>query len=143
MTNYRIGAVFYILWGIMHVMFAVQIFMLNIGESSHAVIQEIYSDTGPISTPTELGNVIAALINQHAWNLLWFGAFAAIVGALYNWRNSLAGYWSNLAVVSLADIGFIGAVLIPGYVSLMVGIWGPILWILAVIFSTIGIKNKS
>ena len=55
--------------------------------------------------------------------------------------NSIAGYWTNLAVVSLADIGFIGAVLIPGYISFWVGIWGPLLWVFAVIFSTLGIKQ--
>jgi hypothetical protein len=142
MTAHRLGAVAYILWGIMHIMFAIQIFMLNIGDSTYAVVQNIYSDTGAISTPEELGDVIGALMNQHAWNLLWFGAFAAVVGALYNWRNSIAGYWGNLAIVSLADIGFIFAILLPGYVDLMVGIWGPILWIIASVFSTIGVKNS-
>lgn len=142
MKTYRIGAVFYVLWGIMHVMFAIQILMLNIGESTYAVIQGIYSDTGPVATPRDLGSVAGAIMNQHAWNLFWFGAFATLVGVMYNWRNSLSGYWSNLAVVSLADIGFIGAILIPGYVSPMVGIWGPILWVLAVYFSTKGIRNK-
>jgi len=141
MKAYKWGAIFYILWGIMHMMFAIQIFMLNTEESAYAVVQGIYSDAGPITTPVELGSVIGALMNQHAWNLLWFGAFAAVVGAFFNWRNSIGGFWSNLAVVSLADLGFIGAVLLPGYVEPVVGIWGPILWLLASIFSTIGIRQ--
>ena len=141
MTSYKLGAIFYILWGIMHAMFGAQIIMLNMSESSYAVIQSIYADIGPATTPKELGSVIGALMNQHGWNLLWFGVFAVVVGAFCNWRNSVSGYWYNLAVVSLADIGFIVAVLIPGYASLMVGIWGPILWVLAVIFSTRGIME--
>jgi len=141
MTTYKLGSIFYVLWGIMHIMFAIQIFMLNIGDSTFAVIQNIYNDAGPVSTPNELGNVINAIMNQHAWNLLWFGVFAAVIGALYNWHNSKAGYWSNLAVVSFADLGFIFAVLIPGYVDPMIGIWGPVLWILATVFSTLGIKQ--
>lgn len=142
MSAHRLGAVFYILWGVMHAIFGIQILILNMGGSTYDVVQSIYLDAGPVPTPRETGSVIEAIMNQHAWNLLWFGVFSAVVGALYNWRNSKAGYWSNLAVVSLADIGFIGFVLIPGYVSLMVGIWGPLLWVLAVIFSTIGLRNK-
>ncbi len=143
MTAYRLGAIFYILWGIMHAMFGAQIIIQNTGEGPFAVIQSIYADIGPQMTPKEPGSVIGALMNQHGWNLLWFGVFATVVGAFYNWRNSFSGYWYNLAVVSLADIGFIVAVLIPGYVDLMVGIWGPILWVLAIIFSTIGLMKPA
>ena len=143
MTAYRLGAIFYILWGIMHAMFGIQIILVNMGESPYAVIQTIYADTGPVKTPVDLGSVIQALMNQHGWNLLWFGVFAAVVGAFFNWRNSVTGYWYNLVVVSMADIGFIVAVLIPGYVAMMVGIWGPILWVMAVVFSTLGIRGVS
>lgn len=142
MTSYRWGAIFYILWGIMHVMFAAQIFLLNTGDSTFTVVQGVYSDSGPARTPEVLGSVIEALMNQHAWNLFWFGAFAAVVGVLFNWRNNVCGYWVNLVVVSMADIGFIGAILVLGYVDVMVGIWGPVLWVLAVIFSTVGIKQR-
>lgn len=141
MTMHKWGAISYILWGIMHTMIGVQILMLNIGESSYAVITALYSDTGAEKTPKQLGSVIEAIMNQHAWNLLWFGVFAVVVGAVWNWRNNVAAYWANLVVVSLADLGFIFAVLIPGYISLEVGIGGPILWVLAVIFSTIGLRK--
>lgn len=139
----RIGGFFYVLWGLMHVMFGVQILQQNITQSTHAVVESMYQTVGPVGTPNELGPVISALMNQHGWNLLWFGLFAAFVGAFYNWRNSLAGYWSNLAVVSLADIGFIVAVLVPGYVSWTIGISGPLLWILAALFSTLGIRQRN
>ena len=142
MKSYKWGALCYILWGIMHAMIGIQILILNLGESPYAVIANLYSDSGPQATPRELGSVVAALMNQHAWNLLWFGVFAVVVGAVWNWRNSIAGYWANLAVVSLADIGFIAAVLIPGYISIEMGIWGPILWILATLFTTIGILGR-
>ena len=135
------GAVFYIFWGVLHAIIAIQILTLNLGESTYAVITTLYSDTGGVSTPTELGSVVGALMNQHAWNLLWFGIFAAVVGAVWNWRSSVSGYWVNLAVVSLADIGFIVAILVPGYISLWMGIWGPLLWVLALLFTTLGLKS--
>lgn len=138
MTAYKWGAVAYILWGVMHAMIGIQILVLNLGDSPNAVIASLYRDSGPVATPDPLGSVVAALMNQHAWNLLWFGVFAAVVGGVWNWRNNVAGYWANLAVVSLADIGFIAAVLIPGYIDPWMGIWGPLLWILAVILTTQG-----
>ena len=70
MTSYKWGAVRYILWGIMHTMIGIQILTLNLGESPHSVIVNLYSDAGPVPTPEELGPVVAALMNQHGWNLL-------------------------------------------------------------------------
>lgn len=143
MNAYKWGAISYVLWGVMHAMIGIQILMINLGKSSRDVISTLYRDAGPVLTPEQLGNVVGAIMNQHAWNLLWFGVFAVVVGAVYNWRNSRAGYWANLAVVSLADIGFIVAILIPGYIDPIIGVWGPILWLLAVLFSTLGRKHDT
>lgn len=141
MTSYKWGAIFYILWGVMHAMIGIQILSINLGQSTYVVITSLYTDAGPALTPHELGSVTSALMNQHAWNLLWFGVFATVVAVKWNWKNNIAAYWTNLAVVSLADIGFIAAILIPGYISISMGIWGPILWVLAIIFSTKGIRE--
>jgi len=48
-----------------------------------------------------------------------------------------------LVVISAADIGFIVYVLLPGHVPLVPGGLGPLLWVVAIIFSTLGIlKSK-
>lgn len=44
-----------------------------------------------------------------------------------NWRNVRWGYWINLAVVSVADIGFIIFILLPGYLPPWPGSLGPII----------------
>jgi len=49
------------------------------------------------------------------------------------------GYWLNLAAASVTDIGFIVFILRPGYLPLKPGLLGPILWLLATIFSTWGV----
>jgi hypothetical protein len=69
--------------------------------------------------------------------------FGIAVAVMLNWKNSRLGYWLNLVVVSAADIGFIVYVLMPGYVPLIPGGLGPLLWILAVIFSTLGIRQAN
>lgn len=73
----------------------------------------------------------------------FFALFGIAVGVSLNWKNSRLGYWLNLIVVSAADIGFIVFVLIPGYIPFMPGALGPILWILAAIFSTIGLISSA
>jgi hypothetical protein len=144
MTAYKWGAISYILWGVMHAMIGLQILWINLGQSSQQVIRSLYLDAGPQATPAQLGSVIGALINQHGWNLFWFGIVAVTVAVIGNWRNNRAAYWANLALVSLADIGFIFAILIPGYINVAMGIGGPILWVVAMVLSTIGIlKTKS
>lgn len=114
----KLGSVTYVLWGLLHIEAARRVYMLG---------QSI--DPG----------MIQGRIYQDAWGLLFFAIFGIIVAVYLNWRNSYLGYWLNLIVVSAADLGYIFFVLIPGYVPLVPGALGPLLWVLAIIFSTLGI----
>ena len=114
----KIGAVLYMLWGILHVFAAYKVVIL--------------------AQTLEQGMVQGRLY-QDAWNLLFFALFGIVVGILYNWKNSKIGYYLNLIVVSTGDIGFIITILLPGYLPLFPGLIGPLLWLLALTFSTIAI----
>lgn len=114
----KLGSVTYILWGILHIEAARKVYLL-----------------GQTLDP----GMLQGRIFQDAWNLLFFAIFAIVVAIFFNWKNSRLGYWMNLTVVSAGDIGYIVFVLIPGYVPFMPGALGPILWVLAVLFSTVGI----
>jgi hypothetical protein len=118
----KLGAITYVLWGILHIEAARKVYVL--GETL---------DPG----------MVQGRIHQDAWSLLFFALFGIAVGVSLNWKNSRLGYWLNLIVVSAGDIGYIIFVLIPAYVPLMPGALGPILWILAVTFSTIGLMNAA
>lgn len=63
------------------------------------------------------------------------------IGVVYCWNNSLLGYWINFAATSVTDIGFILFIIVPRHLPLKLGIPGPLLWMLAVIFSTIEILS--
>jgi hypothetical protein len=114
----KLGSVTYVLWGLLHIEAARRVYML--GQSL---------DPG----------MIQGRIYQDAWSLLFFAVFAIVIAVYLNWRNSYLGYWLNLVVVSAADLGYIFFVLIPGYVPLVPGGLGPLLWVMALIFSTLGI----
>ncbi len=114
----KLGSITYVLWGILHIVAARQVYAL-----------------GQTLDP----GMVQGRIFQDAWNLLFFALFGIAVGIFLNWKNSRLGYWLNLVVVSAADIGFIVFILMPGHAPLVPGVLGPILWVLAVLFSTIGI----
>ena len=114
----KLGSITYVLWGILHMVAARQVYALG--------------------QTLDLG-MVQGRIFQDAWNLLFFALFGIAVGVFLNWKNSRLGYWLNLVVVSAADIGFIVFILIPGHAPLVPGVLGPILWVLAVLFSTVGI----
>ena len=82
----KLGAVTYVLWGIMHIQAARLVFMLGLTLDPGMVQGRIYQD---------------------AWNLLFFALFGIVVAVTLNWKNSRLGYWLNLVVVSAGDIGFI------------------------------------
>ena len=118
----KVGAMAYVMWGILHIQAARLVFLL--GDSLEP-------------------GMVQGRISQDAFSLLFFAIFGIAVAVWLNWRNSRLGYWLNLVVISAADIGFIVYVLLPGYVPLVPGGLGPLLWVVAIIFSTLGIlKSK-
>ncbi len=115
---YQIGAVLYFIWGLLHLVAAMDVFKLSSGQNKGMVQGRLF---------------------QHAWNLAIIAIAAMVIAVVFNWQNSLLGYWINLITVSITDIGFVLFILVPGYIPLKRGILGPILWILAAIFSTLAI----
>ena len=114
----KIGAVTYVLWGLLHIQAARLVYVL--GQSMEP-------------------GIIQGRVYQGAWNLLFFALFGIVVAVTLNWKNSRLGYWLNLVMVRAGDIGFIITILVPGYIPLMPGGLGPLLWVVALAFSTLGI----
>ena len=117
---HKIGGALYVLGGLLHLFAGFQIYKLSAGVSDPA---------------------LAARMAQAGLNLAIIAGVTIAIAARLNWRNDRFGYWLNLGMVSLADIGFILLLLLPGYFPLGPGLVGPALWLLAVLFSTIGLKG--
>jgi hypothetical protein len=105
----RIGAAFYVFWGLVHYSAAYGVYQLA------------------RSMPLSLEH---SRLEQLSFYLASF-ATAGIVLVTLNWRNSHLGFWCNAVVVGIGDIPFILFVLVPGYVPVWPGIVGPVLWIAA------------
>ena len=115
----KLGSITYVLWGVLHIVVASKVYELG---------QTLDTD------------IVQARIFQDAWSLLFFAIFAIMIGVFFNWKNDRLGYWLNLIVVSVADIGYLLFILVPGYVPIIPGVIGPALWVLAVVFSTIALN---
>ena len=120
-TNFplgKIGAVLYGLWGFWH----------------FHVVARMFDG----ATQMETG-ILQARIYQGAFHILWFAVGALVIAMLFNWRNSRLGYWANLVMIGWTEVGLLLFFILPGYFPwLPTGFVGPLLWILAILFSTLG-----
>lgn len=118
----RAGAVFYALWSILHLV--------------------AVNDQYRYALELEAGMTQGRLL-QGATYLLAFALTAIFVAVFLNWRNSLTGYWINLAVVALADIPFILFVLVLGHMPIFPGVIGPLLWVTGLLFTTLALRGQT
>ncbi len=118
----KIGSVFYILWGLLHLVAAKKVYILG---------------------QTLESGIVQGRIFQDAFYLLFFAIFGIVVAVIFNWKNSKLGFWLNSIVISFIDIGFIITILIPGYLPLFPGLIGPILWLLALVFTAVGLYQRN
>jgi len=120
---YRIGAILYCLWAVLHVNAAIATYELGATLEAGLVQGRVYQD---------------------AWNLLFVAIAVLVIAILLNWKNSRLGFWLNLGIASVTDMGFIIHVLVPEYVPLIPAGAGPVLWVFAIIFTAmaLGKPNK-
>jgi hypothetical protein len=112
----RIGAGFYVLWGIFHLAAANSVYVL--AEPSAGMVR---------------GRLL-----QDAFYLLFFAISGILIAVILNWRNDKQGYWINGTLLAFADIPFILFVLLPGLIPWRPGSAGPLLWLAAAIFTSVG-----
>ncbi|WP_149562413.1 hypothetical protein [Streptomyces cacaoi] len=117
----KLGAVFYVIWGLVHI------------KAAHGLL-ELGQSLDP--------GMVQARVYQDAWNILMSAIAVILIGILMNWRNSTTGYWINLVLVTVLDIAFVLFVIVPGYAPLWPGLEGPIAWVIAAVLSTLAFTSR-
>ena len=115
------GAVFYLLWGILHIQAGVTIASLGLGLHKATMVQgRIYQDSF-YTFYAAAGIIIAVLVS--AWQISNFRA----------WKFC---YWLALGIAAATDVSFIIFIIVPGYMKLWPGLQGPGAWGIAWAFWT-------
>ena len=135
---HRIGAVSYALWGVIHVIGGAAM-LTTLGSGGGVGLLGLIGTGVPAGASPEVpGRVATSVLAFHAWNLLWVGAFVLAIAMMLNWRNRLAGYWINLAVVAAVDGGLVVTTLQPGVMRVVDAVPGLVLFALGIGFTTAG-----
>ncbi|HKI60040.1 MAG TPA: hypothetical protein VKA23_03300 [Mariprofundaceae bacterium] len=131
------SAVLWIVWGLVHVAFGVMIISGDTGSGIQAIGDGV--ELAKINYPDVLG----AIMNQHGWNLIWFGV-ATSVGAIFIWKGSITAIWVSAMVGGLADLGYFIFLDLGGYVNFVPGTVMTIISLSAILLSAgTYFKNRS
>jgi hypothetical protein len=134
---HRIGAIFYILWGLLHVVGGAVLLSTWTSAGSSALMRSFGSAVAS-SVPETLPAVVGGVGAFHAFNLVWIGLLVIVVAAKLNWHNSRTGAWLNGTLAGMADLGLVVFLLLPGYMPWAEGAPGIVLFVPALLFTAVG-----
>ncbi|MDJ0919177.1 MAG: hypothetical protein QNJ05_15570 [Woeseiaceae bacterium] len=112
----RLAAILWVIWGLVH---ALAGFIVLSGDAT-AGFQAIADAVEPNSLVYDYHEAVGGILNQHGWNLGWFG-LATIVGAVFVWQANRTGIWVTALIGGMADLGYLLFVDLPGYVNFFPG----------------------
>ncbi|MEM1412790.1 MAG: hypothetical protein AAGH19_10580 [Pseudomonadota bacterium] len=111
-----VAAVLWVIWGLVH---ALAGFIVLSGDAT-AGVQAIADAIEPNLLVNDYHGAVGGILNQHGWNLGWFG-LATIVGAVFIWRANRTAIWVTALIGGMADLGYLLFVDLPGYVNFVPG----------------------
>ena len=134
----RTGAICYALWGVLHVLGA-GMQLSRLGREGGAGLAAMLASAGPPGvTMPAVAAPAAAFMGMGAFNLLWIGLLVTAIALTLNWHNSRLGFWLNLALVGLTDLGLVYYLLLSRIMAWSDGGVGLVLFVAALGFSSLG-----
>ncbi|MEO0542481.1 MAG: hypothetical protein AAFY99_01575 [Pseudomonadota bacterium] len=112
----KAATILWIIWGLVHALAGV----IVLSGDATSGFQAIADGIDPTELVHDYHPAVGGILNQHAWNLLWFG-IATIIGGMFIWRANLTAIWVTGMVGGLADMGYLLFVDLPGYVLFFPG----------------------
>jgi hypothetical protein len=112
----KVAGVLWVIWGLVHALFGVAIISMDASGGFAAIAAGV----SPGALSADYHAAIEGILNQHAWNLLWFGVVTTIGGVMI-WRRNMVAIWVTSMVGGLADLGYLIFVDFPGYATFFPG----------------------
>ena len=112
----KVITVLWVIWGLVHMLAGAIVLS---GDATQGV--QAIADAVP---PEELIHgyhaAVGGILNQHGWNLGWFG-LATVIGGVMIWRGNATALWVTALIGGMADVGYLFFVDVPGFVNFMPG----------------------
>ena len=115
-TLLKVAAALWVVWGLVHALAGVIVLSADATGAVQAIADAVPPDMLVRDYPAAAGGIL----NQHGWNLLWFGV-VTVIGAPFIWRGNLTAIWVTGLVGGLADIGYLLFMDVPGYTNFVPG----------------------
>ena len=112
----KTAAILWVIWGLVHAFAGVMVITSDASAGFAAIADAIE----PALLAHNYHPAAGGVLNQHGFNLLWFG-IVTVVGALFIWRGSVTAIFVTAMVGGLADLGYLIYVDVPGYVRFFPG----------------------
>jgi hypothetical protein len=112
----KAAAVLWVIWGLVHTLAGVMV----LSSDSTGGFQAIADAVDPAALTADYHAAVGGVLNQHGWNLAWFG-LATIIGSVLIWRQNLTAIWVTGMIGGLADMGYLLFVDFPGFVNFVPG----------------------
>lgn len=135
----KVAGALWIVWGLVHLFAGV---LVLIGDTASG-FQAIADAIDPSELDADYHPAVGGVLDQHAWNLAWFGS-ATIIGGVFVWRQSFTAIWVTGLIGGLADLGYLLFVDLPGYVNFFPGTVMTIVSASAVVLSfSVWLSNRN
>ena len=115
-TSLKIAGVLWIVWGLVHAFFGVAIMFTDPSAGFAAIAAGVDAE----AIKADYHSAVGAILNQHGWNLLWFGVITTI-GGVFICRRNMTAIWVCAMVGGLADLGYLAFIDFGGYGTFIPG----------------------
>lgn len=112
----KLSAVLWLIWGLAHIAFGVFGLSGFMSGDVAGTMKAMAGGADPQTLDVDYPPVVVALLNQHSWNLLWFGLFTTVGGVMV-WRRSAVAVIMTAIVGGAADIGYFAFVDLGGFAA--------------------------
>ena len=112
----KVAAVLWVIWGLVHALAGIIVLSSDASGGFAAIADAVPSE----ELLAEYHPAVGGILNQHGWNLLWFGV-ATLIGAIFVWRANMTAIWVTGMVGGLADLGYLLFVDFGGFVHFVPG----------------------
>ncbi|MEM9470401.1 MAG: hypothetical protein AAGA00_00490 [Pseudomonadota bacterium] len=134
----RTSAILWIVWGLVHMFAGVVV----LSSDTSAAVAAIADAVDPATLQLAYPDAADAVVNQHGFNLFWFG-LATTVGAVFIWRGSAVAIFVTAMVGGLADLGYFIFLDLGGHVNFLPGTLMTLVSSAAIILSFVAYFRRS